>query len=106
GFANGSLRVQGDGRAAGEDGFAADDRTHAAGAAAGAGGVRARSRNRRALFCEVASVSVEQVSRRGHSAWSGDEIDRRSDGRGRQLRRGLREGAAFRWAKASVEGHG
>ena len=52
-----------------------------------------RSRHRQLLFCEVAGVPLGQVPRRRHRAGTGDEVDRRSDGRGRQLRRSLRQGA-------------
>ena len=46
-----------------------------------------------ALLREVAGLPVEQVPRRRHGARAGDEVHRRSDGRGRQLRRGVRQGA-------------
>ena len=49
---------------------------------------------------------VEQVSRRGHRARPGDEVDRRSDGRGRQLRRSLRQGADRRRTEAADARHG
>ncbi len=48
------------------------------------------------LLREVARLPVGQVPRRRHRARSGDEIHRRSDGRGRQLWRSLRQGASRR----------
>ncbi len=60
----------------------------------------------RVLLREVAGLSVGQVPGRGHGAWAGDEVHRRGDGRGRQLRRGVCEGAAFGRAGAAGEGNG
>ena len=45
---------------------------------------------------EVAGVPVQQIPRRRSGARTGDALDRRSDGRRRELRRGVREGAAQR----------
>ena len=36
---------------------------------------------------EVARVSVQQIPRRGHDSRAGDALDRRSDGRGADVRR-------------------
>ena len=47
-----------------------------------------------------------QVSRRRHGARPGDEVHRRSHGRGRQLRRGLRQGADRRRTAAADHGDG
>ena len=60
-----------------------------------------RSRHRQLLLCEVAGLSLGQVSRRRHRAGPGDEVHRRSDGRGRQLRRGLRQSANRRRTDAA-----
>ena len=46
-----------------------------------------------AVLRQVAGVPVQQVSRRGSGARSGDALDRRSDGRRRELRRSLPESA-------------
>ena len=93
GFAHRAVCFEGHGRAAGEDCGAADDRAQAARISAGEYRPAHRSRHGKLLLREVAGVSVEQVSRRGHGAGAGDEIHRRSDGRGRQLRRSFRQGA-------------
>ena len=65
-----------------------------------------RSRYRQLLLREVASISLGKVSRRRYRARSGDEVDRRSDGRGRQLRRGLRQGASRSRTSAADHRHG
>ena len=57
------------------------------------------------ILREVAGLSVEQVPRRRYGAWAGDEIHRRSDGRGRQLRRSLCQGADCGRTEAAHAGH-
>ena len=57
-------------------------------------------------FVKSPVFPVEQVSRRGHGSWSGDEIYRRSDGLSRHIRRGFREGPAFRRTGTAHAGHG
>ncbi len=52
-------------------------------------------RNRNALLCEIAGVSVVEIRGRRYGSGSGDEVDRRGDGRGGDLWRGLCQGAAF-----------
>ena len=94
-LADGAVRVQGDGRAAGQDRGAAHDGPQAARTAAGRVGVRKRSWNRRALLREVAGLSMVEVRGRRYRSRAGDEIDGRSDGRGKHIWRGLREGAAL-----------
>ena len=64
------------------DGFERHDRRHGRRRAAGA-----------AVLREVARVPVQQIPRRGSGARAGDALHRRSDGRRRELRRGVREGA-------------
>ena len=104
-LAHGALCVEGSRRAAGQDRIAADGGAHVEGAAAGCSGQRRRPRHRSALLCEVAGLSVGQVPRRGHGAGAGDEVHRRGDGRGRQLRRGLCQGADRRRPDAAREGN-
>ncbi len=82
-FPHRALRLQGDRSAAGEDGCTADDRAHLARVDAGAGSRAHGSRHRQSLFREIAGLSLEQVSRCGYGAGTGDEVDRRSDGCGR-----------------------
>ncbi len=60
----------------------------------------------RALLCEVAGVSVGQVPGRGPGAGAGDALDRRGDGRGADLRRGVCQGAARGGTAAADGGHG
>ena len=60
-----------------------------------------RSGHRQLLLREVAGLPVGQVPGRRYRAGAGDALDRRSDGRGRQLWRGLRQGAASRRAVAA-----
>ncbi len=79
--AYGAVCVEGDGDSAGEDRFAADGRAEAEGAAAGAGEERQGSGDGIELLREVAGVPVGQVPGRGHGAGTGDEVDRRGDGR-------------------------
>ena len=45
------------------------------------------------LLREVPGIPLEQISRRGYRAWPGDEVHRRSHGRGRQFRRSLCQSA-------------
>ncbi len=92
-LAHRALCLQGDRRAAGEDRRAPDDRPQAARIPAGEHRARRRPRYRQLLLREVARLPLGQVPRRRYRARSGDEVHRRSDGRGRQLRRGLRQGA-------------
>ena len=67
---------------------------------------RQGSRNRHAFLCEVAGLSLEQICRRGYGSGPGDALDRRSDGRGRDLWRGLCQGAAFGRPGAAHRRHG
>ena len=62
---------------------------------------RQGSGDRNALLREVAGVSVVEVRGSRYGAWAGDEIDRRSDGCGGDLRRGVCQGAALGWAGAA-----
>ena len=84
-----SVPVQGDGRRAGEDCRQGDG-------GADAGGARpdARSRGGRRVRQEP-GVSIRPVPRRGYDSRTGDEVDRRSHGRGIHLRRGVCEGATL-----------
>ncbi len=93
--AHGSLRLQGDGAPAGEDRGALHGR-----AVAEIAGRHARDRAA-VLFGEGSRVPVHQVPRRRHDPRPGDEVDRRSDGCGRDLRRGIREEPARRGREAS-----
>src|SRR6185437_7824105 len=93
GVADGAVCVEGDGRAAGEGGFAIDDGQDTARVAAGAGGERRRSWDGRALLREVTGVSVGQVPGRGSCAGAGDAVDGRGDGRRDDVWRGVCEGA-------------
>ncbi len=105
GFAHGALCFEGDGDSAGEDRFAHHGGAEAEGVAAGAGGERQGSGYGVALLCEVAGVSVGQVPGSRYGAWAGDEVDRRGDGSGGQLRRGVCQGADCRGAGASAAGN-
>jgi carbamoyl-phosphate synthase large subunit len=53
------------------------------------------------LFGQGGCVSVHQVPRRRHYARAGNEIDRRGDGRGRVVRRGVPQVAACRGSEAT-----
>jgi carbamoylphosphate synthase large subunit len=70
----------------------------------GAGGSQ-KDLDGRAFLCEVAGVSVGQVSGRRYGAWTGDEVDRRGDGRCGYVWRGVCQGADRGGADASGEGH-
>ena len=101
-FAHRALRLEGDRHSAGQDRRAADDRPQAARAAARASLPAARTSETGTHYLrEVAGLSVVEVCRRGYGAGPGDEVDRRSDGRGGQLWRGLCQGAALRRAGAA-----
>ena len=106
GFANRAFRFESDGRADGENCGPADDRPQAARIPARVHRARSRSRHRALLLREVAGLSLEQVSRSRHGTGSGDEIDGRSDGCGRQLRGGIRQGADCGRPEAADAGHG
>jgi carbamoyl-phosphate synthase large subunit len=54
---------------------------------------------------QVAGVPVQQVPRRGSGARPGNALHRRSDGRRRELRRSLRQGAVERRNAAARQGH-
>ena len=95
-LAHRALCFEGHGRAHGEDRGAADDRPQAARVPAGVHRAPGRPRYRPLLLREVPGLPVEQVSRRRHRARPGDEVHRRSHGRGRQFRRGLRQSADSR----------
>ncbi len=105
GVADGAVCFEGYGDPAGQDGVAADGGAQAEGPAAGVCGWRGEGRPGSgyglALLCEVAGVSVGQVSGGGYGAGAGDEVDRRGDGGGGQLRRGVCEGADRRRAGAA-----
>ncbi len=58
------------------------------------------------LFGEGGGISVHQISGCGYDSRSGDEVHRRSHGRGHNLCRGLREIAARRRREAAVERKG
>ena len=105
-LAHRAVCFESDRRAAGEDCGAADDGAQAARIPAGKHRAPRRSRHRKLLLREVAGVSLEQISRRRHRARAGDEIHRRSDGRGRQLRRSLRQGATGGGTEVADAGHG
>ena len=87
------------GRAAAEDRRRAD---------AGEEDLRFYGRHRRAsgpaVLREIAGVPVQQVPGRGPVAGSGDALHRRSDGRGREFRRGVRQGAIKRGHAAAGQG--
>jgi len=104
-IAYGAVRVQGDGRAAGEDCVAADGRRQAEGAAAGSGDERRGLGHWRALLREVAGISVGEVPGRRYRAGAGDEVDRRGDGCRGQLRRGVCQSADRRGSDAADQGH-
>ena len=95
---------EGDGRSDGKDCGAADDRPQAARIPAGVHRAPRRSRYRKLLLREVSGVPVEQVPGRRHRARPGDEVHRRSHGRGRQLRRSLRQGATGGGTEAADAG--
>ena len=57
-----------------------------------------------AVLREVAGVPVQQVPGRGSVAGAGDALDGRSDGRGREFRRGVRQGAIERGDAAAGQG--
>ena len=62
-----------------------------------------RRRGRAAvLLGEGGGVPVHQVPGRGHDPRAGDEVDGRGDGRGRDLRRGVREEPARRGRAAAA----
>ena len=54
------------------------------------------------LLGEGGGVPVRQVPRRRHHSRAGDEVDRRGDGRGLDLRRGVRQVAARRRREAAL----
>ena len=83
-----ALRVQGDRRAAGED-----RRTRHGGHFAEVAGVR-KGDHPAVFLGEGSGIPVPQVPRRRHHSRPGNEIDRRSHGRRRQLWRSLRQVAA------------
>ena len=80
---------------AGQDRRAADDRPQAARVAAGRARLRQGSRNRRALLREIAGFPVVEVCRRRHRSRPGDEVHRRSNGRGGKFWRSFRQGATL-----------
>ena len=87
-LAHGTVRVESHGAAAGQNRGALHDRHDA----------RRTEHCRRSraavLLGQGSGVPVHQVSGRGHHTRAGDEIHRRSDGRGHELRRGFCEIAA------------
>ena len=88
--AHGAVSVEGDRRAAGENGGARDG-----GQDAVAARPRRGSRSVRRVR-EDAGVSVRALPGRRHDSRTRDEVDRRSDGRLDDVRRGVREGACSR----------
>ena len=57
-------------------------------------------------FREIAGISVQQIPGRGPRARPGDALDGRSDGSGRELRRGFPQGADQRGQRPSGQGNG
>ncbi len=55
---------------------------------------------------QIAGLPVVEVCRRRYRSRAGDEVHRRSDGRGVHLWRGLRQGAAFRRTDSAHRRHG
>ena len=90
-----AVPVEGDRRAARQGRGARDDRPDARRARADRG-----SRGRRRVR-QDAGVPVRAVPRRRHDSRAGDEVDRRGDGRGVDVRQRVREGADRRRRQAA-----
>ncbi len=96
-FAHGAVRLEGDGRAAGEHG----DEDHARGHARRL----ARRAARAAVLCgEGVGVALQSLRRRGPRSRPGDEIDRRGDGRRHVVRTGVCQVADGQLSTASPFG--
>ena len=104
-LAHRALRLQSHRHSAGQDRRAPHDRPHAARTSARATCLAARISNRLAFLCQIAGLSLDQVCRRRYGSRPGDEVHRRSDGRGRQLWRGLCQGAALRRTDSAHRRH-
>ena len=100
-LAHRAFRFESHRRAHGQNCRPADDRTQAARVSAGEYRARHRSRHRPLLLREVAGLSLVEVSRRRHGSRPGDAFHRRSHGRRRQFRRGLRQGPTCRRTKTA-----
>ena len=97
GVAHGALRVEGDRPAARQDCRALHGRPVAA-------RTRGHRRDRAAvLFGEGSGLPVHQVPGRGHDSWSGDEVDRRGDGRRRNVFGGVSQVADCRQRAAAEQ---
>jgi hypothetical protein len=95
---------QGYRRAAGQNCCPADDRTQAARVSAGLRRAAFRTIYGQILLRQISRLSLGQVPGCGYRAGSGDEIDGRSDGRRRELRRSFRQGAACRGPETATRG--
>ncbi len=96
GLAHGAVRRQGDRRRGGQDRRAGDGRRRAFGVQARRPGDRPACRG------EGGGVPLQPLPRCRHHPGAGDEIDRRGDGAGRQLRARLRQGATRRRGEAAA----
>ncbi len=104
-LAHRALRFESHRRPDGEDRLAPHDRTQAPRISPRKHRAQHRSRYRPLLLREVPGLPLEQVPRRRHRPRPGDEVHRRSHGRGRQLRRSLRQGADRRRTKTADARH-
>ncbi len=98
GVADGPISVEGDRGAARQGRRARDDRPHSCRA-----GTDRRSRGRRRVR-QDSGLPVRSVPWRRYDSRSGDEIDRRSDGRRDDVWQRVRESANRRWREAAVFG--